>query len=212
MSFAFAFCLLSSRRVSARFLLQYPARHSTNPSGSTDEYPSESPGADVRLDDLVGRCDPGPSAAPGRAPRARGGGAVHRAPTAAVDGQPASEGAGRRRLAGGAFRGNEPLLSAGGNAARPGGASAVGAAARADGAGRVAEQDERRLATVLSGRRTRSQAFFGSAAGQWTSSAAMYGDASTCRPRRPSRRGWVVGDLGCGTARSPRRWRRSCGR
>jgi SAM-dependent methyltransferase len=67
--------------------------------------------------------------------------------------------------------------------------------------GGVAEQDERRLASVLDGRRTRSQAFFGSAAGQWdrlrremfgerfdlVALAGLLDDA------------WVVGDLGCGT-------------
>lgn len=69
------------------------------------------------------------------------------------------------------------------------------------GDGRAAEQDDRRLASVLAGRRTRSQAFFGSAAGQWDRMrrelfgerfdlAALAGllDAD-----------WVVGDLGCGT-------------
>ena len=67
--------------------------------------------------------------------------------------------------------------------------------------GGVAEQDERRLATVLSGRRTRSQAFFGSAAGQWDKlRREMYGErfdlvglAGLLDAE------WVVGDLGCGT-------------
>lgn len=67
--------------------------------------------------------------------------------------------------------------------------------------GGVGEQDERRLATVLAGRRTRSQAFFGSAAGQWDRlRREMYGErfdavalAGLLDPD------WVVGDLGSGT-------------
>ncbi len=67
--------------------------------------------------------------------------------------------------------------------------------------GGAAEQDERRLATVLAGRRTRSQAFFGSAAGQWDRlRREMYGErfdlvglAGLLEAE------WVVGDLGCGT-------------
>ncbi|MDX2171026.1 MAG: metalloregulator ArsR/SmtB family transcription factor, partial [Deltaproteobacteria bacterium] len=69
------------------------------------------------------------------------------------------------------------------------------------GQGGVAEQDERRLASVLAGRRTRSQAFFGSAAGQWdrlrremcgerfdlAALAGLLDDSGT------------VGALGCGT-------------
>jgi ArsR family transcriptional regulator len=65
----------------------------------------------------------------------------------------------------------------------------------------VGEQDERRLAAVLAGRRTRSQAFFGSAAGQWDRlRREMYGErfdavalAGLLDPE------WTVGDLGCGT-------------
>lgn len=67
--------------------------------------------------------------------------------------------------------------------------------------GGIAEQDDRRLATVLAGRRTRSQAFFGSAAGQWDRlRREMYGErfdvvalAGLFDPE------WTVGDLGCGT-------------
>lgn len=67
--------------------------------------------------------------------------------------------------------------------------------------GGVAEQDDRRLAGVLAGRRTRSQAFFGSAAGQWDRlRREMYGErfdlvglAGLLDAE------WVVGDLGCGT-------------
>ncbi len=64
-----------------------------------------------------------------------------------------------------------------------------------------AEQDERRLARVLSGRRAASQKFFATSAGQWDRlrdelfgqgflSAALLG-------LLPSE--WVIGDLGCGT-------------
>jgi ArsR family transcriptional regulator len=67
--------------------------------------------------------------------------------------------------------------------------------------GGVAEQDERRLATVLSGRRTRSQAFFGSAAGQWDKlRREMYGERfDLVGLAGLLDAGWVVGDLGCGT-------------
>ncbi|MEO8605584.1 MAG: metalloregulator ArsR/SmtB family transcription factor [bacterium] len=67
--------------------------------------------------------------------------------------------------------------------------------------GNGAEQDDQRLASVLAGRQTRSQAFFSSAAGQWdrlrrdmfgerfdlVGLAGLLDDA------------WTVGDLGCGT-------------
>ncbi|MDX2170325.1 MAG: class I SAM-dependent methyltransferase, partial [Deltaproteobacteria bacterium] len=67
--------------------------------------------------------------------------------------------------------------------------------------GGVAEQDERRLASVLAGRRTRSQAFFGSAAGQWDRlRREMFGErfdlAALAGLLDDS---WTVGDLGCGT-------------
>jgi ArsR family transcriptional regulator len=67
--------------------------------------------------------------------------------------------------------------------------------------GGVAEQDERRLATVLSGRRTRSQAFFGSAAGQWDKlRREMYGERfDLVGLAGLLDAAWVVGDLGCGT-------------
>ena len=65
----------------------------------------------------------------------------------------------------------------------------------------VAEQDDHRLTRVVAERRTRSQAFFSSAAGQWDRlRREMFGDrfephavAGLLDPE------WVVGDLGCGT-------------
>ena len=65
----------------------------------------------------------------------------------------------------------------------------------------AAQQDQRRLQTALADRRTRSQEFFSSSAGQWDRLrdelfgdrfhlAAMAGLADA---------DWVVGDLGCGT-------------
>ncbi|MGH7787696.1 MAG: ArsR/SmtB family transcription factor [Candidatus Binatia bacterium] len=67
--------------------------------------------------------------------------------------------------------------------------------------GGVAEQDERRLASVLEGRRTRSQAFFGSAAGQWDRlRREMFGERfDLVGLAGLLDDGWVVGDLGCGT-------------
>jgi ArsR family transcriptional regulator len=65
----------------------------------------------------------------------------------------------------------------------------------------IAEQDESRLAEVLAARRSRSQAFFSTASGQWDHlRREMFGHridgwamASLLEP------GSVVGDLGCGT-------------
>jgi len=65
----------------------------------------------------------------------------------------------------------------------------------------VAEQDDHRLARVVAERRTRSQAFFSSAAGQWDKlRREMFGErfdalalAALLDPA------WTVGDLGCGT-------------
>jgi ubiquinone/menaquinone biosynthesis C-methylase UbiE/DNA-binding transcriptional ArsR family regulator len=62
-------------------------------------------------------------------------------------------------------------------------------------------QDQQRLQSVLAKRRTRSQEFFSSAAGQWDRFRDdLFGDrfhlaalAALADPR------WVVGDLGCGT-------------
>lgn len=65
----------------------------------------------------------------------------------------------------------------------------------------VAEQDDQRVASVLAGRQTRSQAFFTSAAGQWDRLRRdMFGDrfdlAGLAGLLDDT---WVVGDLGCGT-------------
>ncbi len=65
----------------------------------------------------------------------------------------------------------------------------------------AAEQDDRRLKRVLAGRRTASEEFFDSAAGEWDRlREELFGRTSHLRllaalldPR------WVVGDLGCGT-------------
>ena len=64
-----------------------------------------------------------------------------------------------------------------------------------------ARQDQRRLQSVLAERRTKSQEFFSSSAGQWDRLRDdLFGDrfhlaalASLADP------GWTVGDLGCGT-------------
>jgi len=65
----------------------------------------------------------------------------------------------------------------------------------------AAAQDARRLQTTLANRRTKSQEFFSSSAGQWDRVRdELFGDrfhlaalAAFCRPD------WVIGDLGCGT-------------
>lgn len=65
----------------------------------------------------------------------------------------------------------------------------------------AAEQDDRRLKRVLSQRRSASEEFFSSAAGEWDRlREELFGSASHLRlvaalldPR------WIVGDLGCGT-------------
>jgi ubiquinone/menaquinone biosynthesis C-methylase UbiE len=67
--------------------------------------------------------------------------------------------------------------------------------------GRAAEQDQRRLQAVLAARRSRSQEFFSSAAGQWDRMREeLFGPAIhlrvACGLLDPT---WVVGDLGCGT-------------
>lgn len=65
----------------------------------------------------------------------------------------------------------------------------------------AADQDDRRLASVLAGRRTESQAFFSSAAGQWDRlRREMFGqrfDLAALAGLLDD--GWVAGDLGCGT-------------
>jgi ArsR family transcriptional regulator len=65
----------------------------------------------------------------------------------------------------------------------------------------AADQDARRLKTVLSGRQTKSREFFDSAAGQWDKlREELFGRASHLQALPglldP---GWTVGDLGCGT-------------
>ena len=69
------------------------------------------------------------------------------------------------------------------------------------GEGRAAEQDQRRLQGVLAARKSRSQEFFSSAAGQWDRMREeLFGPAvhlrAACGLLDPT---WVVGDLGCGT-------------
>ena len=65
----------------------------------------------------------------------------------------------------------------------------------------LADQDDQRLQSVLAERRSRSQEFFSSSAGQWDRLRAdMYGE----RFERMALAGllndeWTVGDLGCGT-------------
>ena len=65
----------------------------------------------------------------------------------------------------------------------------------------VAEQDDHRLARVVAERRTRSQAFFSTSAGQWDRlRREMFGsrfDAVALAGLLDER--WTVGDLGCGT-------------
>jgi ArsR family transcriptional regulator len=65
----------------------------------------------------------------------------------------------------------------------------------------VAEQDDHRLTRIVAERRTRSQAFFSSAAGQWDRlRREMFGerfDGLALAGLLDER--WTVGDLGCGT-------------
>lgn len=67
----------------------------------------------------------------------------------------------------------------------------------------VVAEDAGRLASVVAGRRTRSQAFFSSAAAAWDElRQELYGEASelpALLALLDDR--WVVGDLGCGTGR-----------
>lgn len=69
------------------------------------------------------------------------------------------------------------------------------------GTGAAADQDARRLKTVISGRQTKSREFFESAAGQWDKlREELFGRASHLQALPglldPQ---WTVGDLGCGT-------------
>ncbi len=66
---------------------------------------------------------------------------------------------------------------------------------------RTAQQDHRRLQTVLAARRSRSQEFFSSAVGQWDRMreelfGAHFHLQAACGLVNPQ---WVIGDLGCGT-------------
>jgi len=67
----------------------------------------------------------------------------------------------------------------------------------------AAAQDQRRLQTALAARRTKSQEFFASSAGQWDRLRdELFGDrfhlAALAAFAKPD---WTVGDLGCGTGR-----------
>ncbi|RPJ84188.1 MAG: methyltransferase domain-containing protein, partial [Acidobacteria bacterium] len=69
------------------------------------------------------------------------------------------------------------------------------------GATAEAAQDEARLRSILAARRSKSEEFFASAAGQWDRvRSELFGRESHLRPLLglldPA---WVVGDLGCGT-------------
>ena len=71
------------------------------------------------------------------------------------------------------------------------------------GASPAAAQDQRRLHGALAARRTKSQEFFSSSAGQWDRMRdELFGDrfhfAAMAALADPA---WVVGDLGCGTGR-----------
>jgi len=68
----------------------------------------------------------------------------------------------------------------------------------------TAQEDARRLQGVLSDRRTRSQEFFRSSAGQWDAvRRELYGrDAELLPLLGLLDENWVVGDLGCGTGRT----------
>jgi len=65
----------------------------------------------------------------------------------------------------------------------------------------AAAQDQRRLQAALAERRTRSQEFFSSSAGQWDRvREELYGDRFHLAALAAfAQREWVVGDLGCGT-------------
>ncbi len=66
---------------------------------------------------------------------------------------------------------------------------------------RVSAHDDRRLATVLATKQTRSQVFFNSAAGQWDKlRREMFGERFDLGALAGLLEDhWVVGDLGCGT-------------
>src|SRR2546430_6315940 len=66
---------------------------------------------------------------------------------------------------------------------------------------RAAAQDQRRLQTVLAERRTKSQEFFSSSAGQWDRMRDdLFGDRFHLAALAAfAEREWTIGDLGCGT-------------
>jgi ArsR family transcriptional regulator len=68
----------------------------------------------------------------------------------------------------------------------------------------VTRQDRERLASVLVQRRTRSQQFFSSTAGEWDRlRAELFGDRAELQPLLALiDSGWTVGDLGCGTGQA----------
>src|SRR6266542_3144695 len=65
----------------------------------------------------------------------------------------------------------------------------------------AAAQDQRRLQTALAGRRTKSQEFFSSSAGQWDRLRdELFGDRFHLAALAGfAEREWTIGDLGCGT-------------
>jgi len=65
----------------------------------------------------------------------------------------------------------------------------------------AAVQDQRRLQTALAGRRTKSQEFFSSSAGQWDRLRdELFGDRFHLAALAGfAEREWTIGDLGCGT-------------
>ena len=65
----------------------------------------------------------------------------------------------------------------------------------------AATQDQRRLQATLAERRTKSQEFFSSSAGQWDRVRdELFGDRFHLAALAAfADRAWVVGDLGCGT-------------
>ena len=65
----------------------------------------------------------------------------------------------------------------------------------------AAVQDQRRLQAALAGRRTKSQEFFSSSAGQWDRvREELFGDRFHLAAMAAfAQGGWTVGDLGCGT-------------
>src|SRR5262245_66207758 len=69
------------------------------------------------------------------------------------------------------------------------------------GASSSAAQDQRRLTSVLAERRTKSQEFFSSSAGQWDRMRdELFGDRFHLAALAAfADRDWTVGDLGCGT-------------